>query len=227
MEVSQYALAWMLLSSFLCGLALGVCYDVLRLTRMCMGVELPLQAQRLRDRMALPQKLRWTTRKGQAPKNRKLSETAKYIFLCAEDILFCVLIAITIVLLLYRANDGQFRLSAVALLLGGLAAYLMTLGRLVKQCSGVIVVTVRAVFIWSGAILTYPVAWFIRLLVKWTAPVRTKIRKFYLGLKQKTQSRKQARLARATHKKQTEVSDSHPINGKHYFSMGGQTVGKT
>ena len=227
MEVSQHALAWMLLSSFLCGLALGVCYDVLRLTRMCMGVELPLQAQRLRDRTALPQKLRWTTGKGKPPKNRKLSETAKYIFLCAEDILFCLLIAITIVLLLYRANDGQFRLSAVALLLGGLAAYLMTLGRLVKQCSGVIVVTLRAVFIWSGAILTYPFAWLVRLLIKWTTPVRAAIKHQYLRFQQRTQNRKQARLARATHKKQTEVSDPHPINGKYYFSMGGQTVGKT
>lgn len=227
MEVSQHALAWMLLSSFLCGLALGICYDMLRLTRMWVGVELPPPAKRLRERMALPQRLRWATEKAKVPKSQKLSETAKYIFLLAEDILFCLLIAITLVLLLYRANDGQFRLSAVVLLFGGLAAYLMTLGRLVKQCSGIIVVTVRAVFVWSGAILTYPFAWLIRLLVKWTAPVRTKIRKFYLGLKQKAQSRKQARLAHKIYKKQNEATDPRPINGKHYFSMGGQTVGKT
>ncbi len=213
----------MLLSAFLCGLALGVFYDALRLTRMWMGAELPPRAQHLRDRLSLPQPLNWIASK--APKSKKLTDAAKAVLLFIEDILFCLAVAITVAVLLYRANDGQFRLSAVVVLLFGLGVYLMTLGRLVQHCSSMIVVLLRAALIWLGAILTYPFAWLIRLLIKWTAPLRMKINNQYLRCKQRIQSRKQARMTRTTYKKQSEASAPRPTNGKHYFSKGRQTVG--
>ena len=224
MEVSQYDLARMLLAALLCGLVMGVLYDALRLTRMWMGAELPPRAQRLRKLLSLPQQLKWSAIKAKAPKNKKLTDAARSVILFVEDVLFCLAFAIMVVLLLYKANDGQLRLSAVVVLLVGLTVYLMTLGRLVRYCSAIIVVIFRAILIWSGAIFAYPFAWLIQLLMKWTAPMRAKIKNPYHHYRQQKQRRKQARLSRVAHKKRSEASAPRPTNGKHYFSKGGQTT---
>ena len=229
MEVSQNALAWMLFYSFLCGLALGLCYDVLRLTRMWIGTELPPTAILLRNRLALPPRMKLISAKPRSVKSDKYTKTVRYIVVFVEDILFCLLVALTMALLLYQTNDGQFRLSAVVVLLCGIGGYLATLGRLVRLFSGVIVVIVRATVIWVLAILAYPIVVLARLIVKWTAPLRHRLYERVLNrwrvFKEKHDLRKQARMERKTYKQASEISVPRPPNGKHYFASGGQRDG--
>lgn len=225
MEVSQNALAWMLCCSLLCGLALGLCYDAFRLTRMFIGVELPPTALLLRRRLALPQCLRLFSIKSElSAKPLRRTQIARYIILLIEDIVFGLLCAVTLALLLYQANDGQFRLSAVVALLCGIGVYLLTVGRLTRLFSGVIVVVLRAAVAWIVAVMAYPVVCLVRLLARWTAPIRRRLKAWILknrrALKEKLQRRKQARLARRINKEHPDVPTSRPPNGRHYYASG-------
>lgn len=229
MEVSQNALAWMLLCSFLCGLVLGFCYDVLRLTRMWIGAELSPTAILLRHRLALPPRMKLISVKPRAEKSDKYTKTLRFVVLFIEDILFCLLVAITLALLLYQTNDGQFRLSAVAMLFCGIGIYLMTIGRLIHLFSGVIFEVIRAMIIWLLAILAYPMVLLGRYVAKWTAPLRHRLwahwQNSWQSFKKRLDTRKQARIARRIHKQAPESSVPRPLNGKHYFSSGKQKDG--
>jgi hypothetical protein len=229
MEVSQNALAWMLCCSLLCGMALGLCYDVFRLTRMSMGTDLPQAAILLQQRLLLPERLRLFSTQSVSRRPRKDRKALKYIVLLVEDVIFCLICGVTIALLLYQTNDGQFRLSAVVVMLGGLAIYLLTIGRLIRIFSGVIVVIIRSALIWMLAIVAFPIAVLIRLLMKWTAPLRQRLKHLAFWalhtLKQKLQRRKQARLSRRTHKERLDTPLPRPSNGRHYFAAGRQKQG--
>ena len=229
MEVSQNALAWMLCCSLMCGMALGFCYDVFRLTRMSMGADLPQAAILLQQRLLLPERLRLFSTQSVSRRPRKDRKALKYIVLLVEDVIFCLICGVTIALLLYQTNDGQFRLSAVVVMLGGLAIYLLTIGRLIRIFSGVIVVIIRSALIWILAIVAYPISVLIRLLMRLTAPLRQRLKHLAFGalhtLKQKLQRRKQARLSRRTYKEQLETPMPRPSNGRYYFAAGRQKQG--
>lgn len=217
----------MLCCSFMCGLCLGLCYDVFRLARMWIGEELPPSLYLLRDRLALPSRLRFVPIKRYSQRSVGRISTVKYIILLIEDIMFCLLCAVTLILLLYQTNDGRFRLSAMAMLFGGITVYLATVGRLIHLFSGVIIVVLRAVIVWTLAVLAYPIAALIRWLGKLSAPLRYRMRdwvsKHLCILKEKFESRKQARIARRAHKKNPdESSTSRPPNGRYYFASGKQ-----
>lgn len=229
MEVSQNALAWMLCCSLLCGVALGVCYDVLRLTRMSMGEDLPQAATLLQQRLSLPERLRLLSAQSVPKEPRKERKALKYMVLLIEDVIFCLICGVTIALLLYQTNDGQFRISAVVVMLGGVGVYLLTVGRLIRLFSGLIVVIVRSAVAWIMAIVAYPIATLIRLIAKWTAPLRRRLKNrvasHWHTIKQKLQLRKQARLLRAANKKGLDAPIPRPSNGRHYFAAGRQKEG--
>ena len=232
MEVSQNALAWMLCCSLLCGLALGLCYDAFRLTRMFIGIELPPSALLLRQRLSLPQRLHLLpSRSVRSAEQGKHKTALRYTILLIEDILFGLLCAVTLAVLLYQTNDGQFRLSAVVVLLCGIGVYLLTVGRLTRLFSGMIVVAMRAAVVWCVAIIAFPIACLVRLLARWTAPLRSRLkesaRKRWRAEQQKIQQRKQARLARRTNKERSDAPTVRPPNGRHYFASGRNKQGTT
>lgn len=194
---------------------------------------MPPSAMLLRHRLALPPRLRLIrVRPKSITRSDGRARTVKYIILFIEDVLFCLLCAVALSLLLYRTNDGQFRLSAVVALLCGVALYLMTLGRLVHLFSGVIVVAVRALILWSLAVIAYPMVALTRLLGKWTAPLRHRIKghvlKKWHASKQKQLLRKQARMARTTYKKRSkdDIPALMPSNGPRYFAFGRHRAGE-
>lgn len=219
----------MLFCSLLCGMALGLCYDVLCLTRMSMGTDLPQGATLLQQRLSLPERLRLFSTKSVSDRPRKERKMLKYIVLLVEDVIFCLICGITIALLLYQTNDGQFRLSALVVMLSGFGVYLLTVGRLIRLFSGLIVVIMRSAIAWILAIVAYPIVILIRLIAKWLSPLCNRLKSRVAShlhiLKQKLQLRKQARLLRATHKKGLDAPRPRPSNGRHYFAAGRQKEG--
>ena len=156
MEVSQIALARMMFVCFLCGIMLGVLYEVVRFTHLLLG-NTPIPAvQRLQRKLAIPAALRLLP----IPK-RRLCANAKvfrwlstFIFFL-EDVLFCVLCAIVLILALYVTADGQLRLIAVLALAIGFLLYLKTVGRLILPLVGGFFVALRALFLWGFALVSY------------------------------------------------------------------------
>lgn len=224
MEVSQSALARMLCCCFLCGLVLGLFYDLLRLTRMPLGSGLPPRAERLAMRLSIPRRLRPFAPRPSQRGNEKRSRVAVFVVSLIEDVFFCLVAAVVLVLVLYATNDGQLRLGAVAMLLLGFVGYLITLGRPMRFCLSVLAVVARAMVVWLFCLVAYPFAALIRLLGAWTAPLRVRLCCFVRcrvrHLREKMKARKQARLMRAAHTKEPALHSSRPPNGRHHFASG-------
>ena len=172
MEVSQRALAFLLCRAFLCGVALGAFYDVLRITRLWMGEGLPPAARALEGRLALPENLRFF----HMPRVfRRPGGVAGGILIFFEDVLFCLVCAVVLILELYVCNDGQFRLSALACMLIGVFAYLISLGRGVLLVSGTLTAILRAAVQWTVALVCFPFCHMFRWVGRLTAPMRRRV----------------------------------------------------
>ena len=102
MRFSQLTLFQLACASFFAGLMLSLVYDILYCTRMWL---MPLQT-----RYTVPaiQKMRASRiKKGSAHKQKLLSLVVFF-----DDVLFCIIGAITLILLLYWLNNGAFRATA-------------------------------------------------------------------------------------------------------------------
>ena len=152
MEISQFALAELYILAAIVGIGLGVCYDMLRITRVFLGVHYSRRAkEKLRD-IRLPFL--------KAKKERKESPILGTVIFF-EDLFFGLLCGVAMILLFYEANNGKFRFPAIICAMGGFFLYRATLGRLVMLFSEVI-----AFFI--GALARY-VCFFSLFPFKWLA----------------------------------------------------------
>lgn len=125
MEVSQVALARLLLYAVLSGGCLGSLYDLFRMTRLlCFGASCSpntaayLQSLRLRLPLLHPQKRR--------SEHRRALRFAVFF----GDLLFCLIAGSVIVLLFFQFNSGKIRIPALICAAIGFVCYRMTLGRL-------------------------------------------------------------------------------------------------
>lgn len=102
MQLSQSALFYLLCASFLAGLMLSLFCDFLYMTRLWL---VPLS-----DRYTVPtiQKLCISRTKKRTQKKKKGIGVAIFF----GDVLFCLVSAITLILLLYWLNNGSFRAAA-------------------------------------------------------------------------------------------------------------------
>lgn len=166
----------MLLAAIACGVMLGVLYDVLCLSRLWMRRQLPLAMVKLRERMALPQRLRFFAPRPHEQK--KHGRVFAWIFIFLEDIIFCLVATLVMILLLYEANDGQFRLSALLVAALAFVLYRVTLGRLLMLLCGILITLLCCLARWFVAILAYPALALMRLLWRWTAVPRMRLQHF-------------------------------------------------
>lgn len=122
MGISQSALARLYLLALLLGAFLGVVYDLLRMTRIFLGAHCHRGVARKLSALSLP----WLP-KSAAKGERKMLGTVTFF----EDFFFAVFAGVSLILLLYEANNGKFRVLAVLCVLLGGFLYRMTLGRAV------------------------------------------------------------------------------------------------
>ena len=231
MEVSQTALAWMLTCSALCGVCFGFVYDVLRWIRPWSPRVTSVSAQTLAHRLALPPRLRSRRESRQVrPKRPRLVQAILYGVLMLEDILYCLGCAVALTLILYATNDGQMRISAIALFGVGWAVYTLTLGLIVRRVSCYLFVLLRATAVWCVALTLAPVRLLARLMWRWTTPLRRHIFAIF------TRCRQRLRMAIAKrkqyHNKEKPLEQGmppapKPQNSKHYFSTRGGGIHPT
>ena len=109
MQLSQSALFYLFCASFLAGLALSLFYDVLYCTRIWM---MPPQ---IRYSVGAIQKMRVSRPQKRSAKKAKGLSVAVFF----EDVLFCIVCALTLILLLYWLNNGAFRAAAPLFMAAG------------------------------------------------------------------------------------------------------------
>ncbi len=153
MNLSQSAIFWLYACSALLGVALGLLYDGLRITRIFLGESYSTKGGFYERELPLIGRIR---KKG---KRRILRPV---IF--AEDFLFCILAGVFQILLFYQLHNGNVRLPAIFFLIGGFFAYRFTLGKPILWCSERIAFFVECAIRYVLFVLFWPVRW-LRLLL--------------------------------------------------------------
>ena len=226
----------MLVCALFCGTLLGGVYDALRMIRFRTGNEnltaLPPRIAAIQEKTTLPVWLRFRLRKKEKPSPKKKNVTLTVV-LFLQDVSFCLLFAVAAALLLYQTNDGQLRLSVIAVMLAGMGLYLLTVGRIVKRFWMLLTVIMRAVFCWTIALLIYPA----RLVWRWLARPRLwligRVLRFHARIQCRMAQRKQARMQRRQQKEKEIISEATARklagprpDGKHVFVSGGRRTQK-
>ena len=120
MDISQYALLLLHVYAVLLGGGLGVLYDCFRVTRVFFGAhysrKMTKRIQEIRLPLLKPVVL-----------NKKAPFLDVAVFL--GDLLFCLIAAVSVILLCYGMNDGGVRLLALFCCGAGFVLYRMTLCR--------------------------------------------------------------------------------------------------
>ncbi|MBR3894759.1 MAG: spore cortex biosynthesis protein YabQ [Clostridia bacterium] len=161
MEISQTGLAWLYVYALLLGFGLGGAYDLLRITRVFLGVHYSRRAAKRLQAIRLP---------FLKPYQKKKESPALGVVVFIEDFFFCIFAGISIILLFYIQNHGKIRFPAFLCIGAGFFFYRATLGRLVMLFSEVIAFLMETVVGYTVFFVLYP----IRAMAKW---VRKRIRR--------------------------------------------------
>ena len=130
MAISQGALAWLYLCAGLLGLTLGALYDLLRITRVFLGVHYSRRTARRLRGLRLP---------FLSPRSKKRESRALGVVVFFEDLFYCLFAGIAIILLFYECNNGKIRYPVFLMIALGFLLYRYTLGRIVMLFSEAIV----------------------------------------------------------------------------------------
>ena len=158
MEISQRLLGILFVWATVLGFALGGVYDVLRITRILCGFHYVKRfSGEEKQSVEAPVPPTW---------QRRIFHIQQKLLIFVGDVLFGVVCGMALVLLLYYANDGQFRFLAVFGMACGFFVYYHTLGRLVMLFSEAIVFAVRRLVRWIVRLVLLPLRAFSRLLYR-------------------------------------------------------------
>ena len=133
MEISQIALARLSLIAFFLGTVLSLLYDVLRVTRTFWDSmeRSPFVTKLLEFHLPLL-----------SPREKQKKPRFLCVITFFEDFIFCILVALILILLFYQGNNGKLR---IPVLLCGILGFLvcrLTLSRVVARLSELIVFSV-------------------------------------------------------------------------------------
>ena len=139
MEVSQFNLAIFCFASIIEGMILGSVYDVFCVV-FCAKRENTLIFRKKLQSINLS----FTKQQATKMEERYRSFRALPVFLC--DLIFMLLAGVSISLLVYRFNDGKWRLATVTFLLLGYILYRKLLRQIVLSLLGLCAFLVRCFF---------------------------------------------------------------------------------
>jgi len=162
MEISQRLLGMLFVWATVLGFSLGGVYDLIRITRILCGVHYVKRFSGGEN----PSSEAQAPSKASPIWRRRIFHAQRNLLIFVGDILFGVVCGIALVLLLYYANDGQFRFLAVFGMVCGFFVYYHTLGRLVMLFSEAIVLAVRRLVRWTLRLVLLPLRAFVRLLYR-------------------------------------------------------------
>ncbi len=167
MEISQGSLARLYFYALLLGIAAGFLYDLLRITRVFLGVHYSRRAAKRLGSIKLPL-LGVRRRRGES---RALG-TVVFV----EDLLFCLAVGVAMILLFYGTNNGRIRMLAFVAAGAGFLLYRATVGRLVMLFSEIIAFCVETAFRYAFFFLLYPIKRTTIFLQKRCATARLRVR---------------------------------------------------
>ena len=148
MDISQSDLAWLYLYAMMLGLLLGAFYDVFRITRVFLGVHYSRRTARNLQDIHLPLL---------PPHKKKKESRALGLVVFFEDLLFCLMVGISLIVLFYVANNGKFRFPVLICVGAGFLLYRGTLGRLVMLFSEVIAFAIETAVRYALFFLLFPI----------------------------------------------------------------------
>ncbi len=179
----------MLLCAFVCGAWLGIVYDIQHLCRIY-WIEDASKNKSSSTRMMRFQARLAPSRTWNLPSLLPKARTViANIVLFFQDVLFGIIFAVTVILLLYRTNDGQFRISAIAVVVIGILIYRISVGRVVRVVLAYGMIVVGAALAWAGALLMYPVRLLGRLMKRFWLPQYRKCRERFFIWREKRKAR--------------------------------------
>ncbi|MBE6633529.1 MAG: hypothetical protein E7620_04195 [Ruminococcaceae bacterium] len=149
MTASQWEVASLYLGAFQLGLLFGLIYDLFRITRIPLG-------EWCGDYFsaACNRELPLIGRLGAAKRGKLLA-----VVTVAEDVLFCVVLGIALILLFYETVNGVIRFPAFLLTAAGLGIYRVTLGRAVRSVSERLCFWSACCFRYTVYVTLYPFRW--------------------------------------------------------------------
>ncbi|MEE0970514.1 MAG: spore cortex biosynthesis protein YabQ [Clostridia bacterium] len=156
MEVSMIVLGKMTLWAFFLGIAFGIFYDVIRITRVMLGVTYGTakgSAEFLYSRTypLIGQIIR---------KESKAKEKLLTFIVAAGDVIFCTVMGASFCIFLYYTNDGIFRWQAVAATAIGFFVYYKTIGAIILYFAEIISIFLKIL----TKILLYAIAFPFRIM---------------------------------------------------------------
>lgn len=176
MAISQEALASLYFYALLLGVFLGAVYDLLRITRVFLGVHYSHRTAKRLQQLQLPLL---------KPKGKKRESRALGVVVFLEDFLFCLFAGILLILLFYELNNGKIRYLAFLCAGAGFLLYRGTLGRLVMLFSEMIAFVLETAFRYMLFFFLFPLRYLIGKLKKAIAAMR-----FSVAKKRQKQKRK-------------------------------------
>ena len=227
MEVSQIGLARMLLTSFCCGCILGALYDLVRALHSLLDGRLTNGQRSFMKRTKPPSCLallhRPISRHSLSTIRAGVRRTANIAFSVLSDALMGLASAVVAVCMLYQTNDGQLRLSALALLFAGALFYLKTVGKVTSVFWGTSTLLIGRLLEWSALIALAPLRFIARFLWRISKPLRIRAAAWRRALachlnRIKTQAKEKIKCKLAE-PPQTVISHI-PQNDEHYFCKG-------
>ncbi len=145
-DLSQSTVAYLILSSVILGVLLGVLYDVMRFMKLMLGVRYEKDASRVRV--------------------SKAKKAFLYIVTFIFDLSFGLCFAVFSILLTYNISGGIFRGIVYVGMIGGGIAYYLTLARLVLKLNIKLTRLIKKVLKWVWYALMKPVKAIISLIIK-------------------------------------------------------------
>lgn len=152
MEVSLIQQLTVTLYSVLAGVVFGLLYDVLRISRIFLGINYVNKfTEKIKD-IKLPlidNPMRRTT--------KKREEKFKAVAVGIGDILYFLIITPIAVVFTYHVNNGSIRWYLVFGMAAGFALYYFTLGKIIISVSEYIVFFIKTVFSYLSYLILRPI----------------------------------------------------------------------
>lgn len=199
----------MLIYSAISGFLLGIIYDIFRSFERILCKDASLWSEWLQNKLPFP--FNKASEPSKEPKARRLFRT---IFLFFKDVGFCLLCAVTALLVSYLTNHGQFRVSVIALMLSGFVLYLMIVRKLFRLVWEAMLVVLLFVLSWVTWIVTFPICLLLRCMNPLILPL---IRQLRAKCSQKI-ARMRQRVKKTARVEQISKHHLPRQNGKHYYS---------
>ena len=154
MYVSMSELSLMFLYSILLGFFLGAVYDIIRLTRIAVGVKYGAQGDKKYSLAEYALIRRFFYSKEKKPSRKKHSFLSLFVFL--GDVAFSLFSSVAIAIFIYYFNSGEFRAFVLFGAAFGFLIYYFTLGKIIVYLSSRIIFVIKLVLLYLLFFALYP-----------------------------------------------------------------------